>query len=319
MFRGRRIGGNLSALIVARDTAPHRRHGAAPDRPLVALSPDAHRRRKGPPAARGRQLTVVTHDHRLIGPALRTALGEDPRRCDVIGVVATAGTTNAGIVDDLAGVADLSPGHALWFHIDGAYGGAAALFSTAARPQFAGFERADSFIVDPHKWLFAPFDCAALVYRQPDLAKAVHTQHAQYLEVVHTENPEEWNPSDYAFHLTGRAPGCRSGSPWPSTAPTPTARPSRWAWPWPSGQPSGCPSRPTSSWCAIPGSPSFSSGGRDGTRPTTRSGQPNCSTCRSASSHRRPGKARRSPASPSCTPNTTIEMVDEILSSMVDP
>ena len=72
---------------------------------------------------------------------------------------------------------------------------------------FAGFERADSFIVDPHKWLFAPFDCAALVYRQPNLAKAVHTQDAQYLEVLHSENPEEWNPSDYAFHLTRRARG----------------------------------------------------------------------------------------------------------------
>ena len=70
-----------------------------------------------------------------------------------------------------------------------------------------GFERADSFIVDPHKWLFAPFDCAALVYRQPNLAKAVHTQDAHYLDVLHTENPEEWNPSDYAYHLTRRARG----------------------------------------------------------------------------------------------------------------
>ena len=76
-----------------------------------------------------------------------------------------------------------------------------------ARALFAGFERADSFIVDPHKWLFAPFDCAALVYRQPNLAKAVHTQDAQYLEVLHSDNPEEWNPSDYAYHLTRRARG----------------------------------------------------------------------------------------------------------------
>ncbi len=126
---------------------------------------------------------------------------------DVIGVVATAGTTNAGIVDDLAGVADVAAEHSLWFHIDGAYGGAAALFAPSVQAEFAGFERADSFIVDPHKWLFAPFDCAALVYRQPNLAKAVHTQDAQYLEVLHSENPEEWNPSDYAFHLTRRARG----------------------------------------------------------------------------------------------------------------
>jgi aromatic-L-amino-acid decarboxylase len=61
--------------------------------------------------------------------------------------------------------------------------------------------------VDPHKWLFAPFDCAALVYRNPRLAKAVHTQDAGYLDVLHTDAPEEWNPSDYAYHLTRRARG----------------------------------------------------------------------------------------------------------------
>jgi aromatic-L-amino-acid/L-tryptophan decarboxylase len=121
-------------------------------------------------------------------------------------VVATAGTTNAGIVDDLAGVADVAAERSLWFHIDGAYGGA-ALFAPSVRDKFAGFERADSFIVDPHKWLFAPFDCAALIYRQPNLAKAVHTQDASYLEVLHSDDPEEWNPSDYAYHLTRRARG----------------------------------------------------------------------------------------------------------------
>ena len=200
--------GNLSALMVARDTAGHRRHAAAPLRPLVALSEDAHSSvGKALHVLGVGTLTVATHDHRLTGPALRAALREDPRRADVIGVVATAGTTNAGIVDDLAGVADVAAEHSLWFHIDGAYGGAAALFAPSVRAQFAGFERADSFIVDPHKWLFAPFDCAALVYRQPNLAKAVHTQDAQYLEVLHSENPEEWNPSDYAFHLTRRARG----------------------------------------------------------------------------------------------------------------
>ena len=126
---------------------------------------------------------------------------------DVIGVVATAGTTNAGIIDDLEGIAEVAEEHALWFHIDGAYGGAAALFAPSVREQFKGFGRADSFIVDPHKWLFAPFDCAGLLYRRPNLAKAVHTQDAQYLEALHSENPEEWNPSDYAYHLTRRARG----------------------------------------------------------------------------------------------------------------
>jgi aromatic-L-amino-acid/L-tryptophan decarboxylase len=199
--------GNLSALVVARDTAGHRRGGTAPDKPLIAVSEDAH-------SSVGKALHVIgvealvvqTEDHRLTGASLRATLESHPRADDVVAVVATAGTTNAGIVDDLSGVADVAQERSWWFHIDGAYGGA-ALFAPSARPRFAGFERADSFIVDPHKWLFAPFDCAALIYRQPNLAKAVLSQDASYLDVLHTTNPEEWNPSDYAYHLTRRARG----------------------------------------------------------------------------------------------------------------
>ena len=199
--------GNLSALMVARDTAAHRRQSDAPARPLIAISEDAHSSvGKALQVLGVGTLTVPVPGHRLTGEALRAVLHEHPCADDVVGVVATAGTTNAGIVDDLDGVADVAAERALWFHIDGAYGGAAALFAPSVREAFRGFERADSFIVDPHKWLFAPFDCAALVYRRPNLAKAVHTQDAHYLEVLH-ENPEEWNPSDYAFHLTRRARG----------------------------------------------------------------------------------------------------------------
>ena len=199
--------GNLSALMVARDTAAHRRQSDAPARPLIAISEDAHSSvGKALQVLGVGTLTVPVPGHRLTGEALRAVLHEHPCAEDVVGVVATAGTTNAGIVDDLDGVADVAAERALWFHIDGAYGGAAALFAPSVREAFRGFERADSFIVDPHKWLFAPFDCAALVYRRPNLAKAVHTQDAHYLEVLH-ENPEEWNPSDYAYHLTRRARG----------------------------------------------------------------------------------------------------------------
>ena len=199
--------GNLSALMVARDTAAHRR-GHKPVAPLIAMSTEAHSSvGKALHVLGVGALTVPVDDHRLTGAALRETLDAHPHRDDVIGVVATAGTTNAGIVDDLEGIADVAEERALWFHIDGAYGGAAALFAASVRGQFEGFGRADSFIVDPHKWLFAPFDCAALVYRQPNLAKAVHTQDAQYLQVLHSDNPEEWNPSDYAYHLTRRARG----------------------------------------------------------------------------------------------------------------
>jgi len=199
--------GNLSALLVARDTAGHRRGGTAPERPMMIVSDDAHSSVGKALHVLGVEALVVPSDeHRLTGARLRAALAHHDRVDDVIAVVATAGTTNAGIVDDLAGVAEVAAERSLWFHIDAAYGGA-ALFAPAARPRLAGFEKADSFIVDPHKWLFAPFDCAALLYRQPNLAKAVHTQDASYLDVIHTENPEEWNPTDYAYHLTRRARG----------------------------------------------------------------------------------------------------------------
>ena len=200
------------------------------------------------------------------------------------------------------GVADVADEHSLWFHIDGAYGGAAALFAPSVRARFAGFERADSFIVDPHKWLFAPFDCAALVYRRPNLAKAVHTQDAQYLEVLHSENPEEWNPSDYAFHLTRRARGLplwfslavNGLDAYRDAVEAGLAIAQRAA--------ERIAERPTWSWSASPGSPSCSSGGRDGPSRTTTPGRPACCTTRSASSPRPAGRARPWPASPSCTP-----------------
>jgi glutamate/tyrosine decarboxylase-like PLP-dependent enzyme len=119
--------------------------------------------------------------------------------------VATAGTTNAGVIDDLAAAADISAREGAWFHVDGAYG-AAALAAPSVRDRFAGIERADSLIVDPHKWLFAPFDVCALIYRDPLVAKAAHTQHAEYLDVLH-EHDTDWNASDYAHHLSRRARG----------------------------------------------------------------------------------------------------------------
>ena len=199
--------GNLSGLMVARDTAPYRMGDLLPEHPVIAISEEAH-------SSVGKALRVLgvepllvpCEDHRLTGHALRAALADHPRGDDVIAVVATGGTTNAGIVDDLAGVADVAEERRLWFHVDGAYG-AAALFAPSVRRRFTGIERVDSFVVDPHKWLFAPFDCAALLYREPRLAKAVHSQDASYLEVLHTDAPEEWNPSDYAYHLTRRARG----------------------------------------------------------------------------------------------------------------
>jgi glutamate/tyrosine decarboxylase-like PLP-dependent enzyme len=199
--------GNLSALVVARDTARHRLGLAPGARMRVAVSDQTHSSVTNTLNIIGvEKLLVPTTGHRLTGAALRAALAADPDPGSVIGVVGTAGTTNAGIIDDLAGIAEVAREFDLWFHVDGAYGGA-GLFAPSIRAKYDGIEHADSFVVDPHKWLFAPFDCAALIYRRPWLAKGVHTQDASYLDVLHTGDDQEWNPTDYAYHLTRRARG----------------------------------------------------------------------------------------------------------------
>jgi glutamate/tyrosine decarboxylase-like PLP-dependent enzyme len=199
--------GNLSALVVARQAAYQRLGPAGPVRLRAVVSDQVHSSVGNALGLLGMDALVVpTTDHRLTGPAVAAALAADPDPTSAVVLVATAGTTNAGIIDDLASLAQVAATHDLWFHVDGAYG-AAALFAPSVRDRFAGLERADSFVVDPHKWLFAPFDCAALLYRLPRLARAVHTQEAGYLDVLHTDAPDEWNPSDYAYHLTRRARG----------------------------------------------------------------------------------------------------------------
>jgi glutamate/tyrosine decarboxylase-like PLP-dependent enzyme len=143
---------------------------------------------------------------RLTGTAVREwlATATPEQRDSVFAIVATAGTTNVGIVDDLAGLADVAGEQDWWLHVDGAYGGA-GLAAPSVRHLYDGIERADSFIVDPHKWLFAPYDCCALIYRDPSIARAAHTQFADYLAPITLET--DWNPSDFAMQLSRRARG----------------------------------------------------------------------------------------------------------------
>ncbi|HEX9542126.1 MAG TPA: pyridoxal-dependent decarboxylase [Streptosporangiaceae bacterium] len=198
---------NLSALVVAREVAKRNAGSAAAGRRWrVAIGADAHSSIVNTLRILEMDPLVVHADgHRVTGAALRAAVEEDGDPSSLAAVVATSGTTNAGIVDDLAGVAEVARELGVWFHVDGAYGGA-ALFAPSVRRAFDGVEHADSFIVDPHKWMFAPFDCAALIYRDPSLARSVHKQDASYLDVIHGD-PAEWNPTDYAYHLTRRARG----------------------------------------------------------------------------------------------------------------
>ena len=195
--------GNLSALVTARHAASERQ-GGRPARWRFAACDTVHSSVVAAARVMDVDVLEVPHDERgrLTGEGLRRTLDADGD--GVFAVVASAGATNAGIVDDLAGVADACADQGLWFHVDGAYGGA-GLLAPSVRQLFDGVERADSFIVDPHKWLFAPYDACALIYRDPALAVAAHRQHASYLETAQAQ--ATLDPADLAYHLTRRARG----------------------------------------------------------------------------------------------------------------
>src|SRR6056297_2489446 len=205
--------GNLSALIAARWRWRSRTEGRDDrTRGLMMASAGAHSSVVQAARAMDADVAVVTADERgaMSGRQLRVTVDalDATDRDRLFAIVATSGTTNAGVIDDLSGAADVAEAVDTWFHVDGAYGGA-ALAAPSVRARFDGIERCDSFIVDPHKWLFAPFDSCALLYRDPVVARAAHTQHAEYLDVLHTDDPavEPWNASDYAHHLSRRARG----------------------------------------------------------------------------------------------------------------
>lgn len=197
--------GNLSALHTARQTALTKRSGVRPNRWQIAASVEAHS--SIALAAQVLDIEVidipVNDNHKLTGANLSATLDQHAHD-GLFAVVASAGATNLGIVDDLTGVAAVCRERGLWFHVDGAYG-LAALASPARRAAFVGVEQADSFIVDPHKWLFAPYDSCALVYRDPSLARLALSQSAAYLDTINERN--EWNPADYAVQLSRRVRG----------------------------------------------------------------------------------------------------------------
>lgn len=199
--------GNLSAMVGSRGAAEARLAAQGKDRPArwaFVVSATAHSSIPSAAQVMDADLIAVEPDDRgrLTGAGVAAAIAEHGDR--IAGVVATAGTTNSGIIDDLRGIGEACRANDIFFHVDAAYGGG-ALASERARPLFDGIELADSIIIDPHKWLFAPFDCCALLWRDPDQARAVHAQHADYLTFLDAYG--DWNPSDFAIHLTRRSRG----------------------------------------------------------------------------------------------------------------
>ncbi|WP_166971529.1 pyridoxal phosphate-dependent decarboxylase family protein [Brevibacterium atlanticum] len=196
--------GNLSALVAARNAQKEKLGASRPGRWVIVCSAEAHSSITSAAEVMDVDIAPVpTGEDGILRPdGVRDALNEHGDA--VIAVVATSGTTNFGTIDDIAGIAALKDEFDFWLHIDGAYG-LAAMLAPQARHKFTGVEAADSLIVDPHKWLFAPFDACALIYRDPNAGRRAHTQKAEYLDTL-TE-AQEWSPSDFAIQLTRRPRG----------------------------------------------------------------------------------------------------------------
>jgi aromatic-L-amino-acid/L-tryptophan decarboxylase len=142
-------------------------------------------------------------DFRLRGEEVADAIAED-RAAGLrpFAIFAVAGSTNTGAVDDLPALADLAERENLWLHIDAAFG-ATARISPREAPKVLGLERADSLTVDPHKWLFQPYDIGGLlVRRREDLRATFHREPEYYAVWGPEERPLHW----YQYSLEGTRP-----------------------------------------------------------------------------------------------------------------
>ncbi|HUF28296.1 MAG TPA: pyridoxal-dependent decarboxylase [Gemmatimonadaceae bacterium] len=142
--------------------------------------------------------------YRVQVDALREAVAAD-RAAGLVPflVVASAGTTNTGAIDPLGAIAELCEGERLWMHVDAAYAGFAALLPSGSR-LLTGIERADSVTLDPHKWLFVPFECGSLLVRDQRALAAAFSVHPEYLGDVQGR-AEEVNFADLGIQLSRSA------------------------------------------------------------------------------------------------------------------
>lgn len=198
---------NLSAMVTARENWRKNKDNLN-EKALIITSSGAHSSIKSMAKVIDADVILVETEDSMSAEMLSDALREltPHQRKRLFAIVATGGTTNAGIIDDLDGIATICEQEDVWFHVDAAYGGG-ALASKLARPLFKGIERANSITIDPHKWLFSPYDCGAILYKNPELAKEAHSQEGSYLDIFKDEGAHGFNPSDYQIQLTRRVRG----------------------------------------------------------------------------------------------------------------
>lgn len=199
---------NLSAIVAAREAWRTRNPDAATQRGLIMTSSGAHSSVRAMARVVDADIRSLPTEDRFEGEMLSAELasisGADRER--LFAVIATAGTTNAGIIDDLEGIGRICREERIWFHVDAAYGGG-ALASPKLRPLFRGLELADSVTIDPHKWLFSPYDCGTIIYRDIDIARRAHAQSGSYLDIFYDKAYQGFNPADYQIQLTRRVRG----------------------------------------------------------------------------------------------------------------
>jgi len=201
---------NLSAIVAGREYWRSLDDTNKGLKALLITSSGAHSSIKSMAKVIDADILLVDDENEdyLTGSALRKAIHNlsqfDRKR--LFAVVATGGTTNAGIIDDLNGIAEVCEQEHLWYHVDAAYGGG-ALAAPSVRHLFNGIERADSVTIDPHKWMFSPYDCGAVIYKNMELAANAHSQKGAYLDIFKDEGAQGFNPADYQIQLTRRLRG----------------------------------------------------------------------------------------------------------------
>ncbi|UJH68908.1 pyridoxal phosphate-dependent decarboxylase family protein [Allomuricauda sp. SCSIO 65647] len=198
---------NLSAMVTAREywrKNPENQNKKG----LIITSIGAHSSVKTMATVIDADVLTVDTEDLMTAAMLQQKIVEldAQQRKRLFAVVATGGTTNAGIIDDLEGIANLCQKENLWFHVDAAYGGG-ALIAESARPLFKGIEKADSITIDPHKWMFSPYDCGAIIYKNPELAREAHSQEGSYLDIFKDEGARGFSPANYQIQLTRRLRG----------------------------------------------------------------------------------------------------------------
>ncbi|MDO6492053.1 MULTISPECIES: pyridoxal phosphate-dependent decarboxylase family protein [unclassified Cellulophaga] len=198
---------NLSALVTAREHFREKEENRG-KKGLIIASIGAHSSVKAMAKVIDVDILLVDSEESLHQSELEETIANlsTEERNRLFAVVATGGTTNAGIIDDLSGIATVCKQENLWFHVDAAYGGG-ALVADSVRHLFNGIEQADSITIDPHKWMFSPYDCGAVLYKNMQLAKNAHSQQGSYLDIFKDEGAHGFNPTDYQIQLTRRVRG----------------------------------------------------------------------------------------------------------------